>query len=177
MNITQTWILVQFYFVYVLFKIATFNAGLRAAAEVNGFGPLKIEGLILHQPFFGGLERTGSELRLGDGSFLTLKGSDLMWELSLPAGADRNHEYCNPVVRGESGQLDRVRVLDWRILVTGCFGDLLIDRQMEFKKMLEGKGLKTVAHFGEGYHGMEVSEPSKAKELFLVINEFIGCDN
>ena len=161
----------------VLFKIATLNAGLRAAAEVNGFGPLKIKGLILHHPFFGGLERTGSELRLGAGSGFNLKGCDLMWELSLPVGADRDHEYCNPVVRGESGQLDRVRVLDWRVLVTGCFGDLLIDRQMEFKKMLEEKGLKTVAHFGEGHHGMEISEPLKAKELFVIINEFIGCDN
>ncbi|KAK2994272.1 hypothetical protein RJ640_022925 [Escallonia rubra] len=150
-----------------------YHAGLRVAAAVNddGLKPLKIQGLILHHPFFGGLERTGSELRLADASVLTLAGCDDLWELSLPVDADRDHVFCNPTVCDESGLFGRVRSLGWRVLVTGGFEDMLIDRQMEFAKMLEKKGICTVGHFGEGYHGMEVSEPSKAKELFFAIQK------
>ncbi|EXB80092.1 hypothetical protein L484_013418 [Morus notabilis] len=40
----------------------SYHAGLRASAAVDEFAPLKIRGLILHHPFFGGVQRTASEL-------------------------------------------------------------------------------------------------------------------
>ncbi|KAK3022805.1 hypothetical protein RJ639_046907 [Escallonia herrerae] len=143
-----------------------------AAVNDDGLKPLKVKGLILHHPFFGGLERTASELRLAYGSVLTLAGCDGLWELSLPVDADRDHAFCNPKVCDGSGLFGRVRSLGWRVLVAGGFEDMLIDRQMEFAKMLEKQDICTVGHFDEGYHGMEVSEPSKAKELFLAIQRF-----
>jgi acetyl esterase/lipase len=79
-----------------------YHAGLRAADEVGHLEPLKIRGLILQQPFFGGIQRTGSELRLVNDPALPPSVSDLMWELSLPIGVDRDHEYCNPTVGGGS---------------------------------------------------------------------------
>lgn len=151
-----------------------YHAGLRAADEVDNLQPLKIGGLILRQPFFGGIQRTGSELRLLHDPVLPPCVSDLMWELSLPVGADRDHEYCNPRVSGKSTLLEKIRVLGWRVLVSGSYGDPLFDRQIELVKMLEEKGVQVVDHFGEGdFHGVELKEPSKANALFSICKSFI----
>ncbi|KAF5947104.1 hypothetical protein HYC85_017332 [Camellia sinensis] len=56
------------------------------------FEKLSIIGLVEIQPFFGGEERSESELRLSRGPFLNVKRTDWMWRLFLPIGADRNHE-------------------------------------------------------------------------------------
>ncbi|KAI8008709.1 Carboxylesterase 1 [Camellia lanceoleosa] len=157
-----------------------YHAGL-LATQVTGdlspqwacLAPLKIKGLILHHPFFGGLQRVGSELGLIKDPFLTLSGTDLMWELSLPVGVDRDHEYCNPTVGGGSSQLEQVRLAGWRVLVSGCYDDPLINRQMEFANMLKEKGLRTVAYFAEGHHSIELFVESKLKELFVILKIFI----
>ncbi|GAY41293.1 hypothetical protein CUMW_058320 [Citrus unshiu] len=41
-----------------------YHAALRAAAGVDNLAPLKIRGLILYKPFFSGVKRTKSEMRL-----------------------------------------------------------------------------------------------------------------
>ncbi|KAL3824959.1 hypothetical protein ACJIZ3_020988 [Penstemon smallii] len=43
------------------------------------------------QPFFGGEERTESELRLINAPVLSVERTDWMWRCFLPEGADRNH--------------------------------------------------------------------------------------
>ena len=43
-----------------------YHAALLAAAQVDDLLPLKIRGLILLKPFFGGVKRTESELRLAN---------------------------------------------------------------------------------------------------------------
>lgn len=150
-----------------------YHAGLLAAVE--DLEPLKIRGLILHHPFFGGSARTGSEVRLVNDPVFPLSVGDLMWELGLPVGADRDHEYANPMLGGGSYKLDRIMLMGWRVLVTGFYGDPLIDRQIEFVKMLERKGARAVAQFGEGgYHGYELMEPANADPLFLLIKDFIN---
>ncbi|KAJ7548209.1 hypothetical protein O6H91_07G002900 [Diphasiastrum complanatum] len=60
--------------------------------------PLQIRGLILEVPFFGGLERTYSELKFGNtyvDGVLQMKLSDDFWAFSLPVGADRSHRYAD----------------------------------------------------------------------------------
>ena len=151
-----------------------YNAGLRVATEVDHLEPLMIKGLILHQPFFGGTQRTGSEMRLSNDPRLPQSVCDLMWDLSLPIGVDHDHEYCNPTVRGGSELLDQIKLIGWKVLVTGCDGDPLVDRQIELAKMLEEKGVQVVGHFGVGdYHMVEVTEPSKAQALHVVLKRFI----
>ncbi|KAL1816372.1 hypothetical protein DCAR_0520759 [Daucus carota subsp. sativus] len=151
-----------------------YHAGLRAADIVDDLEPLKIKGLILQQPFFSGLERTESEIRLGSGSILTLAGSDHMWNMSLPVGVDRDHEYCNPLIGGGSVNIERLRVLGWRVLTCGGSGDHLIDKQMELHRMLEEKGVQTALYLGDGYHGMELMEPSKADGLIEAVKQFVS---
>ncbi|KAI9076349.1 hypothetical protein K1719_041712 [Acacia pycnantha] len=86
--------------------------------------------MILVQPFFGGVKRTSSEERLANDTILPLPVTDLVWELSLPVGADRDHEYSNPTPEKGSKVFDNITRLGWKVLVFGSYGDLLIDRRL-----------------------------------------------
>ncbi|XWS48367.1 hypothetical protein CRYUN_Cryun13aG0070200 [Craigia yunnanensis] len=151
-----------------------YHVGLRAAEEGDDLELLKIRGLILHQPFFGGSQKVESESRLVNDPVLPPGVSDLLWELALPTGADRDHEYCNPTAGKGLKLLDKLFSLGWRVLVTGCDGDPLIDRQIGLVKMMEEKGVKVSSDFrAEGHHAVDFFQPDKAKALFLVLKEFI----
>ena len=154
----------------------TYHAGLRASSAVDKLAPLKIRGLILHHPFFGGVKRTGSEVRLVNNPGLPLSCTDLMWELALPSGVDRDHKYSNPTADERwSGNCVQIKELGWRLLVAGCDGDPLIDRQVAFVEMLKKKGVEVVAQFKQGeYHGVELMDLSKAKLLFVLLKDFIN---
>ncbi|XP_020205122.1 carboxylesterase 1 [Cajanus cajan] len=144
-----------------------YNAGLRAAAEVDQIKPVVIQGLILIHPFFGGVKRTPSELRLAHNLELPLFATDLAWKLSLPIGANRDHEFSNPTVHGGSPALEQIRGLGWRVVVFGCDGDLLVDRQVGFTKLVEEKGVHVVGQFFRGgYHGIFIQDPSMAKKVY-----------
>ncbi|KAF5197635.1 Carboxylesterase [Thalictrum thalictroides] len=134
--------------------------------------PLKIRGIALNQPFFGGLQRTSSELRLINDKVFPLAMSDLLWELSLPKGSDRDHEYCNPMAN--ESYKDKIKLLG-RCFVSVSGGDILCDRQMEFVKMLERNGVYVVTWFEEeGYHGIDLFEPQKTQALVMALKEFIS---
>ncbi|KAF4364923.1 hypothetical protein F8388_020637 [Cannabis sativa] len=158
----------------------TYHVGLRALTAVDELAPLKIKGLVLHHSFFGGVKRTESEIRLVNNPVLPLSGNDLMWELALPIGVDRDHEYSNPTadVRRWSDNCDGIKGLGWRLLVVGCDGDPLIDRQVEFVEMLKKNGVDVVSQFSQGYyHGVEIVDPTKATELFVLLKQFLNNDN
>ncbi|XP_021765227.1 carboxylesterase 1-like [Chenopodium quinoa] len=154
-----------------------YHTGLMAAARVDELKPLQIKGLVLIQPYFSGLVRTESELRLENDKILNLKCNDLCWEASLPIGADRSHEYCDSVKDGGSSLLDRVRELGWRVWVVSCDGDPLFDRSVELVKLMEKRGLDVKSKFREGgEHGMFVGSPSKYKadELLNFVKGFFS---
>ncbi|KAJ7970057.1 Carboxylesterase 1 [Quillaja saponaria] len=150
-----------------------YHAGLRASTTVDGFDPLKIKGLILHHPFFGGTKRTGSELRMLNDLYLPLSGSDLMWELALPAGVDRDHKYCNPMVDVRSDELEEISRLGWRVLLTGCEGDPLIYRQRNLVELLRSRRIHVVAHFQDGFHGLELIDPTQDGPLLTYLKDFL----
>lgn len=151
-----------------------YYVGLGVADEVDHLEPLKIKGLMMIQPFFGGIQRTGSELRLINDTELPLCITDLLWEWSLPEGADRDHEYCNPMVGDGPERVEKIQRLGWKVLVTGTEGDPLVDRGKEVAKMMKEKKLKVFGYFTEGgYHGMQDEDLQKAKELYKVVKKFM----
>ncbi|XP_058106000.1 probable carboxylesterase 8 [Magnolia sinica] len=134
--------------------------------------PFKISGVIMNQPFFGGVQRTESELRMAQDQIVPLHVTDLMWRLALPRGADRDHEFCNPITPGSHH--DRVGSLP-PCLVKGYSGDPLVDRQRTFVWMLEGRGVHVVGRFDEGgLHAVELFDSQKAQDLFTDVRDFIS---
>lgn len=149
-----------------------YHAGLRALdLDADHLSPVKIVGLVLNQPFFGGVQRTDSEKRMVNDKLCPLSATDLMWDLSLPKGADRDHEYCNPIVSAETN--DKIGRLP-SCFVGGREGDPLIDRQKELLKMLEARGVHVVPHFDDGHHACELFDPSKAEALYKAVQEFVN---
>lgn len=152
-----------------------YHAGLMAAARIDDFQPLIIRGLILIQPYFSGLTRTGSELRLVDDSVLPLNNNDFLWELALPVGADRSHEFSDPNAGGGSCLLDRVRDLGWRVGVIGSDGDPLFDRNVELARLMEKRGLNVKSMFTkDDKHGDFVYPTSRRNDVIELIMEFLS---
>uniref|UniRef100_A0A0A9G4Y0 Alpha/beta hydrolase fold-3 domain-containing protein n=1 Tax=Arundo donax TaxID=35708 RepID=A0A0A9G4Y0_ARUDO len=105
---------------------------------------------------------------------LPLEANDKLWSLALPVGADRDHEFCNPV---KALAADAVSGLP-RCLVSGTAGDPLIDRQREFIGWLKERGVEVAAKTDSaGYHAVELFVPEKADELNAAVREFIFADD
>lgn len=148
-----------------------YNVGMRSAAA-SDLSPLQIRGMILHHPFFGGEERSGSEMRLANDQVCPPIVSDVFWHLSLPVGVDRDHEYSNPTV-GDG--LEKIGGLRWRVMVVGGEEDPMVDRQRDVAKLMKRKGVEVVEMFNDGdVHGAEIGDPSKRKPLFASIGKFIS---
>ncbi|KAL6580056.1 hypothetical protein OROMI_008080 [Orobanche minor] len=140
-----------------------YHAALRALAL--DLEPLKIVALIINQPFFGGLLRTQSETEYGASDpVIPLHATDLMWSLALPVGADRQHEYCDPFTIGSHRENIGLLPLS---MVRAYEGDILIDRQKGFARMLAALGVHVVPQFVDGgYHAVDIIEPRFAQALY-----------
>lgn len=124
--------------------------GIRAS-ERNWDG-LCLQGAILVHPAFGGEERIGCELgpEADKDHFLSNKSNDAKWSICLPAGADKDHPFCNPV--GPRSP-DLSTLVYGRILVFVAEKDLLIDRGILYYEALKkvGKDADLVVTKGEDH--------------------------
>ena len=146
-----------------------------AADRVDALKPLIVKSLVMIQPYFGGSERSGSELRLINDPVLPLDVNELLWTLALPVGASRSHDYCDPTVGGGSGLLDRARELGWRVGVIASDGDPLFDRIVELVKLMETRGVRVKSLLSNGdSHGAFLSDPAKTEILYDFVMDFLS---
>ncbi|XP_043705480.1 probable carboxylesterase 9 [Telopea speciosissima] len=147
-----------------------FHARLRAL-DLD-LAPLKILGVMMTQPLFGGMERTKSDLKYADDQMLPLTVNDLMWELALPVGANRDHEYCNPWA---SPRIIEKLPNMGKVLVRGYGGDITIDRQRSLVELLMKNGVQVVAHFDDvGFHGIDLIDSRRAVATLNYLKDFIN---
>ncbi|KAI9078189.1 hypothetical protein K1719_039803 [Acacia pycnantha] len=156
-----------------------YHAGLRVAEEgQDDLKPMKIKGLILRQPDFSCTQRTESEMRLEKNPVFPMCVSDLLWEMALPVGANRDHEYCNPMAARGPEKVEKIREVGWRVMVSENRGDPLFDRGKELVRIMKEKRVKVVTDFVEqGTHGVEFVDPSVASRLIRVVKHFISSSN
>ncbi|CAL5084344.1 unnamed protein product [Urochloa decumbens] len=118
--------------------------------------PIRIAGIVLLQPYFGGEERTPAELRLeGVAPVVNMRRSDWSWKAFLPEGADRNHPAAH--VTGEAGpEPELAEAFPPAMVVVGGL-DPLQDWQRRYAGMLRRKGKDVqVVEFPEAIHGFYV---------------------
>ncbi|GMH07678.1 hypothetical protein Nepgr_009518 [Nepenthes gracilis] len=111
------------------------HLGVRASQ--TQFKQARIIGLILIQPFFGGKDRTDSEVRLHSAPCAAIARTDWMWKAFLPTGADRDHGAAN--VSGPNKVAISGLDIPPVILFVGGF-DQLRDWQLRYHDWLEKSG-------------------------------------
>ncbi|XVE70309.1 hypothetical protein DITRI_Ditri10aG0062100 [Diplodiscus trichospermus] len=99
---------------------------------------IKLIGLIAIQPFFGGEERTESEIRLVDAPVLSTKGTDWLWRAFLPQGSDRDHPASNVFGPKSSVDISSLKFPTTLVVVGGL--DPLHDWQMRYYQGLNKSG-------------------------------------
>ncbi|WVZ66881.1 hypothetical protein U9M48_016042 [Paspalum notatum var. saurae] len=111
---------------------------------------VRVAGILPVQPYFGGVERTDSELRLeGVAPVVNLKRSDFSWTAFLPVGATRDH----PAAHVTDENADLADEFPPTFLVIGGF-DPLMDWQRRYGDVLRRAGKEVqVADFPGMFHG------------------------
>ncbi|KAI3900307.1 hypothetical protein MKW92_029146 [Papaver armeniacum] len=139
------------------------------------FQEMKVVGLIQVQPFFGGEERTESEIRLKDAPLISLPRTDWLWKVFLPEGSDRNHEAVNVFGSVNSAQ-DMKGLADFphTVVVIGGF-DPLKDWQRRYYEGLKkyGKDVDLV-EYPDAIHAFYLfPELRESNLLFKQVQDFI----
>ncbi|KAK9758298.1 hypothetical protein RND81_01G221400 [Saponaria officinalis] len=153
------------------------NLAHHVAVRCGGFDfkEVKIRGLVMIQPFFGGEVRTDSETRLGNGGDLTLKRTDFFWKAFLPNGSNRDHLAVN-VFGHESSKEDSLSGIEYpnTLVIVGGL-DLLQDWQRRYVDGLKRSGkeveLVEFSDAGHGFYG--TTEFAEFDMLIAKIGEFV----
>lgn len=134
---------------------------------------VKLVGMIAMQPFFGGMERTGSEIRLVRAPLLSLENTDWSWKALIPDG-DRDHWAIN--VSGPNAvDLAAVDGFPDTLVITGGY-DPLRDRQKLYYEWLKKCGKEAeLVDFPSCSHAFYVfPEVPESRELVMVVKRFVN---
>ncbi|KAL5820091.1 hypothetical protein ACOSQ3_024059 [Xanthoceras sorbifolium] len=137
------------------------------------FRVLHVTGLISIQPFFGGEERTESEIQLPGSFFVSVERTDKIWKIFLPEGSNRDHVAAN--VSGPNA-VD-ISGLDYpeAMVFVGGF-DPLKDWQKRYYEWLRKSGKEaTLIEYPNMIHAFYVfPELPEASQLFTQVKDFIA---
>jgi len=144
-------------------------------ASTRNWGNLCLQGAIPVHPGFGGEERIGCELGSEAAVVNLYKRNEIVWSIALPAGADKDHPFCNPV--GPRSPALSTLVYG-RMLVFVAEKDLLRDRGILYYEALKkaGKDADLFMTEGEG-HVFHLYNPNSenAPPMLKRISDFIHC--
>ncbi|RLM69707.1 gibberellin receptor GID1L2 [Panicum miliaceum] len=147
----------------------------RYALHPAAFRNVRLAGLVAIQPFFGGEERTNSELRLdGAAPIVSIDRADWMWRAFLPPGADRTHEAVNFAHPAAAAGLESP-AFPPVLLAIGGF-DPLQDWQRRYGETLRGMGKDVrVAEYPDAIHAFYVFPVfDDARDFIIRIAEFVA---
>ncbi|XP_004512637.1 probable carboxylesterase 18 [Cicer arietinum] len=134
---------------------------------------LKVIGLVSMQPFFGGEERTESEMRLKYQPVVSIDKTDWYWKMFLQDGSNREHEAVN--VSGPNAM--DISNVDYpnTILFVGGF-DSLVDWQKRYYEWLRKSGKEVeLIEFPNAIHAFYYFEDLPETSQFLSkVKDFIA---
>ncbi|KAL7098255.1 hypothetical protein ACP275_09G005800 [Erythranthe tilingii] len=149
---------------------------IRAFQKTNHFEKIKIIGILSVQPFFGGEERTESEVRLASAPVIDVKRADLLWRNFLPEGSDRNHPAAN-VFGGtelspeDAAALENLEFPNVLVIVGG--NDPLQDWQRRYVNGLKNCGKQVeLIEYSNAFHGFYSFQ--ELPEFALLIEDVIN---
>ncbi|XP_015879632.3 probable carboxylesterase 18 [Ziziphus jujuba] len=150
------------------------HVAVRAAAE-QLMKSLKVVGLVSIQPFFGGEERTESEIRLAKAPLVSLARTDWLWKVFLPEGSNRDHPASNVSgpnavdISGSGGYPDTL------VFVGGL--DPLQDWQRRYWEWLTRSGVKAeLVEYPNMIHAFYVfPELPQAHQLITQVKHFVNA--
>ncbi|KAI3986402.1 hypothetical protein MKX01_037684 [Papaver californicum] len=146
------------------------HAATRWASKANEFRQVKVIGLVAIQPFFGGEERTESEIRLHGAPVVpSVKHSDRHWRMFVPEWSDRDHEAVN--VFGPNSKIDISKLKEFpaTLVFIGGF-DPLQDWQRRYYEGLKSFGKEAyLVEYHNAIHAFYMIP--NFPESFLLISE------
>ncbi|OIV98306.1 hypothetical protein TanjilG_16633 [Lupinus angustifolius] len=146
------------------------NLAHHVAVRASGFKfqRVKLRGVIALQPFFGGEERTESEIQIGNSApGLTVESADWYWKAFLPNGSNRDHPAVN-VFGPESIEISGLELSDSIVVFGGL--DPVQDWQKRYCEGLRkaGKEVKLL-EYPNAFHGFYIFP--ELPECSLMMNE------
>lgn len=146
------------------------NVAFRACSAE--FREVKVIGLIMIQPFFGGEERTESEIRLAGSPLVSIVRTDWQWRAFLPEGSDRNHEAAN-VCGPNSVDISGIDFPGTLVFIGGF--DPLRDWQSRYYEWLKRSGKDaTLVDYSTAVHAFYLfPELPEASLLFTEVKAFV----
>eukprot|EP00262_Sarcandra_glabra_P007710 TRINITY_DN2061_c0_g1_i1.p1 TRINITY_DN2061_c0_g1~~TRINITY_DN2061_c0_g1_i1.p1 ORF type:complete len:343 (-),score=-6.53 TRINITY_DN2061_c0_g1_i1:61-1089(-) len=146
----------------------------RRVAETSEpmFRGLRVIGLIVIQPFFGGEERTPAEIRLDGAPIVTMERTDWHWKAFLPEGSDRDHEAAN-VFGPKSADISGINFPATLVFVADF--DPLQDWQRRYYEGLKTRGKEAyLVEYPNTIHAFYVfPELPEASKLITEVRDFV----
>ncbi|KAD5317699.1 hypothetical protein R6Q59_033032 [Mikania micrantha] len=143
------------------------------ACEFN-FQQLQVIGVVAIQPFFGGEERTDSEIRLDGTPITSMKRTDWFWNAFMPLGEPYNRDHPIINVSGPNGvDISGIDFPPTLVVVAGF--DILRDWQIRYYQWLKNSGKDAyLVDYSNMFHTFYIfPELPESDQLLVEVKDFI----
>ncbi|KAJ0780555.1 putative carboxylesterase [Helianthus annuus] len=144
-------------------------------ASQSNFQQLQVIGLVAIHPFFGGEERTDSEIRLaGSAPILSTKLTDWLWNAFMPLGEPYNRDH--PIINVSGPNSVDISKMDFPATMVVVAGfDILRDWQIRYYKWLKKSGKEAyLVDYPNMFHDFcFFPELPESDQLILEVKDFL----